>query len=234
MTVSGPVLRKELAFQDELIQAEEILEPENSVPKWVPATGEDPEIAEKREQEEAWQKLTPAERQIVIWKSEIRTFKSKDRRTRYQVGKRLAAIQAERAKAHVGTFTTVDLKELKIGIPAAYAFIKFYKRIESKAEAYLLQIAKDEKRFPVETVDAFDQARADAKIVALNHVIDEEAQRISELRKTKNAQPLDYQLKVLCSSHKQRERFKAKWLALDEKVRAKAVIQAVLRAKNPS
>lgn len=39
------------------------------------------------------------------------------------------AIQAERAKAKTGTFTTVELKELKIRVHTAYRLITFYKRV---------------------------------------------------------------------------------------------------------
>jgi len=173
------------------------------------------------------------ERQITIWKQELRVLRGTDRRTRYEMGKRLAAIQAERAKAHVGTFTK-DLKELKIGIPLAYRLIKFFKKIDARAEAQLLQNAKDEVKFPVQWVDDYDKRMADAKMEALNQVMDDEAARISALRDTKNAHPLDYQIKVMCSSYEERELFKKTWLALDEETRAKAVIQAVMRAANPS
>ena len=97
------------------------------------------------------------ERQIKIWKQEIRGLRGTERRTRYEMGKRLAAIQAERAKAHVGTFTKVDLKELKIGIPLAYRLIKFFKKLDAKAEALLLQFAKAQERFPIEDENDYDK-----------------------------------------------------------------------------
>jgi hypothetical protein len=53
----------------------------------------------------------------------------------------------------VGTFTTVDLKELKIPIHTAYRLINFYKRIQLKVEANLLQFAKAQGKFPVEDVE---------------------------------------------------------------------------------
>jgi spore coat polysaccharide biosynthesis protein SpsF (cytidylyltransferase family) len=62
--------------------------------------------------------------------------------------------------------------------------------------------------------------------------MEEEDARISALRNTKNSHPKDYQLRVTLDSHKQRERFKKKWLSLDERVRSKAVYTVVMRAKN--
>jgi hypothetical protein len=174
------------------------------------------------------------ERQIKIWKQELRGLRGTERRTRYEMGKRLAAIQAERAKAHVGTFTKVDLKELKIGIPLAYRLIKFFKKIDAKAEAYLLQFAKDQERFPIEDVEDYDKRVADAKNDALNQVIDAEAARISALRNTADAQPTDYRLLVECGTSALRERLKVKWLSLDEKIRSAVVYRAVMNEPFPN
>jgi midasin (ATPase involved in ribosome maturation) len=178
----------------------------------------------------------PNERQIKIWKYEIRTLKRDDRRGRYEMGKRLAAIQAERAKAKVGTFTTVDLKELKITIWTAYRLIKFCRRVEARIAANLLQFAKDQKRFPVMTVEEeeeHDKRLADAEVAALDKVIDAEDRRIKDLQKKgKKNHARDYRVVVTFKDHKQRERFKQKWLSLDEQVRSKLVYKAVTNAKD--
>lgn len=176
----------------------------------------------------------PDERQIRIWKDELRVLKGRDRRTRYEMGKRLAAIQAERAKAHVGTFTTVDLRELKIRIHTAYRLINFYKRIELKVQAYLLQLAKDELKFPgVETVDDWEKSRADEGVDALNKVIDEEAARIEQMKKRPKNYAHDYRVSIHFANLAQLERFKKKWLAMEEAPRSRVVYKAVMSAKNP-
>src|SRR5271166_190357 len=153
----------------------------------------------------------PNEQLIAILKGELRGLKSHDRRTRYEMGKRLAAIQAERAKAKIGTFTTVDLKDLKIPLHTAYRLIKFYKRIEARIGAYLLQLAKDQEKFAAEDVTEFEQRIADAEVDALSRVIDEEAARIEVLKKHRKNQSRDCRFVMEFSSTKQRERFRKKW-----------------------
>lgn len=176
----------------------------------------------------------PDERQIKIWKDEFRVLRGRDRRTRYEMGKRLTAIQSERAKAHVGTFTTVDLKELKIQIHTAYRLINFYKRIQLKVEANLLQFAKAQEKFPVEDVEDWEKHRADAGVDALNKVIDEEAARIDEMKKKPGNYAHDYRVSIHFANLTQLERFKKKWLAMEEAPRSRVVYKAVMSAKNPN
>ena len=146
------------------------------------------------------------------------------------MGKRLAAIQAERAKAKVGTFTTVDLKELKIPIHTAYRLISFYKHVKARIDAYLLQFAKDQEKFPVEDVTEFEQRIADAEVDALSRVIDEEAARIEGLKKHRKNQSRDCRFVMELSSAKQRDRFRKKWDGLDKQVRSKLVYKVVMNA----
>ena len=174
----------------------------------------------------------PDERQIRIWKDELRVLKGRDRRTRYEMGKRLAAIQFERAKAKVGTFTTVDLRELKIPIHTAYRLINFYKRIQLKVEANLLQFAKAQEKFPVEDVEDWEKRTADAEVDALNKVIDEEAARIDQMKEKSGNYAHDYRVSIYFANLKQLERFKKKWLTMEEAIRSRVVYKAVLSAKN--
>ena len=176
----------------------------------------------------------PNERQIKIWKDEIRALKRNDRRSRFEMGKRLAAIQAERAKAKIGTFTTVDLKELKIPIHTAYRLINFYKRVQARIEADLLQFAKAQERWgiPLEDDDDYEQRMADAQVDALNKLLNDEDARIAKLRKARKNYARDYRLRVEFVSVHQLERFKKKWLRMEEKVRSVIVYKAVMNAKN--
>ena len=172
----------------------------------------------------------PNEQLIAILKGELRGLKSHDRRTRYEMGKRLAAIQAERAKAKIGKFTTVDLKELKIPLHTAYRLIGFYKHVKARIDADLLQFAKDQKKFPAEDVTEFEQRIADAEVDALSRVIDEEAARIEGLKKHRKNQPRDCRFVMELSSAVQRDRFRRKWDGLDKQVRSKLVYEVVMNA----
>jgi DNA-binding Lrp family transcriptional regulator len=174
----------------------------------------------------------PDERQIRIWKDELRVLKGRDRRTRYEMGKRLSAIQSERAKAKVGTFTTVDLRELKIPVHTAYRLINFYKRIQLRVEANLLQFAKAQEKFPVEDVEDWEKHTADTEVDALNKVIDEEAARIDQMKKKSGNYAHDYRVSIHFANLKQLERFKKKWLTMEEATRSRVVYKAVLSAKN--
>jgi hypothetical protein len=174
--------------------------------------------------------LGNTERQIGIWKDEIRRLRGKDRRTRFEMGKRLMAIQKERAKAKIGTFTTIDLKDLKISVWTAYRLIKFYRRIEVHRAADLLQSAKDQAKFPYEDVTEQEQRVADAEVDELDALMSAESDRIAKLQKSKNSQPKDYRILIVCRTYKQRKRLKAKWLSLDEQIRSNLVYQAVINA----
>ena len=173
----------------------------------------------------------PTEQQIRIWKDEIRGLRKQDRKTRYEMGKRLAAIQAARAKARVGTFTTVDLPELKIPLHTAYRRITFYKRVQAKIDAELLQFAKDSERFPgVEDVEDYEKRIADAEIDALTQVMEAEAIRIGEMKKAASNHAHDYRITIQFTSLRQLEIFKEKWLGMAPNVRSKRIRKAVSNA----
>jgi hypothetical protein len=112
----------------------------------------------------------------------------------------------------VGTFTTVDLKELKIPIHTAYRLINFYKRIQLKVEANLLQFAKAQEKFPVEDVEDWEKHRADAGVDALNRVIDEEAPRIDQMKRKPGNYAHDYRGSIHFANLTQLKHFKKKWL----------------------
>lgn len=162
-------------------------------------------------------------------KQEFRMLRANDRRNRYEMGKRLALIQAERAKAKIGTFTTVDLKELKIRVWTAYRLITFYRRVEARLQAHLLQNAKDQTKFPVMTVEEEERNTADLKDDELEQLINEEAAKYNQLGKDSANKATDYRIVLKFSSAEQLAKFKEVWLSLDENERIEKVIAAVVK-----
>jgi len=172
---------------------------------------------------------------IARLKNEIFKLWTKDRESRYTLGRKLHHLQRERAKPGHGTFLA-DLEELDIPYWTAYRRIAFYEQMQSGLDLLpvrLLQSAKDKiaKAWgEIEDVDVMEWALKNAEK-------DEEAKRIADLTKGER-EKLDVALRdkeksipvfrvFLELSARRRKQFKDAYTQLGDKKAAQVIFKAV-------
>jgi hypothetical protein len=176
-------------------------------------------------------------------KIEIVNLVKEDKKSRYEIGKKLDILQKERARGRTGTFMK-DLREMRIDYSKANRLIKFYRKAQAfiafkRAEGKALDAKWQNKDGSggIQDIADFERAllseEADQRLAAINVLADMEREKVKQAQASRAKQSSNYKLS-LAFSDTQKERFKKAWSSLEEDERTSIVFKAIIDAAKNS